>query len=239
MALKLEPIRTQSVSEAVYDQLRQAILNGDIAPGGALPGERRLGEMLGVNRGAVREALKRLEQENLVSIQQGEPTRVKDFRSSARLDLLLWLMRTPSGEVDREVLVSVAELRGAITPRICRLAALREGRRFEAEFKRILDEMESSQQGLPPFHALVEAYWDTMVQGSQNVAYRLIGNTVREIHMEFAEYVRPMLYPELGNLERYQELTQAVVAREADRAEAIARTHCQIILQSLAGEKSA
>ena len=55
----------------MYEQLRDHIVSGDVAPGASLPSERVLSERLGVNRAAIREGLKRLEQAGLVAIQQG------------------------------------------------------------------------------------------------------------------------------------------------------------------------
>src|SRR3954462_5974607 len=48
-------------------------------PGESLPSERRLAEVLGVSRPAVREAIKRLTQAGLVEVRQGDATTVRDF----------------------------------------------------------------------------------------------------------------------------------------------------------------
>lgn len=56
----LKPVRKQSLSDAVFTQLRDQIVSGALAPGEPLPAERLLCEALGVNRGSVREALRRL-----------------------------------------------------------------------------------------------------------------------------------------------------------------------------------
>lgn len=58
----MDSIQKTSISEQVYLQLRKQILNGTLPTGAELPSERELAEKLGVNRGAVREAIKRLQQ---------------------------------------------------------------------------------------------------------------------------------------------------------------------------------
>ena len=80
-------------SGEVHRRLREQILSGELAPGDPIPSERALSEELGVNRHAVREALKRLQQAGLVRISQGGATRVLDWRDSAGLEVLLDLMR--------------------------------------------------------------------------------------------------------------------------------------------------
>jgi GntR family transcriptional repressor for pyruvate dehydrogenase complex len=73
-------------SEAVHDRLRHAILSGQLAPGDGLPSERALSETHRVNRHAVREAIKRLQQSGLVQVNHGGATRVLDWREHGGLD---------------------------------------------------------------------------------------------------------------------------------------------------------
>ncbi len=68
-------------------------------PGQPLPSERRLAEVLGVSRPAVREAIKRLTEAGLVEVRHGDATTIRDFRKHAGLDLLPRLL-IRSGEVD-------------------------------------------------------------------------------------------------------------------------------------------
>ena len=56
-------------------------------PGESLPSERRLAEVLGVSRPAVREAIKRLTEAGLVEVRQGDATTVRDFRRHAGLEI--------------------------------------------------------------------------------------------------------------------------------------------------------
>ena len=78
-----KPVKKKSLATAVFEQLRDRILQGKLKPGENLPSERILVERLQVNRGAVREGLKRLEQAGLVSITQGGATSVLDFIHSS------------------------------------------------------------------------------------------------------------------------------------------------------------
>ena len=74
--------------DEVFDQVLGEVLGGELTPGQALPAERRLAEVLGVSRPAVREALQRLSQAGLIEVRQGDTTTVRDFRRHAGLDLL-------------------------------------------------------------------------------------------------------------------------------------------------------
>ena len=83
-----ETVAKQSLSEAVFAQLRSRIISRELASGDELPSERILCEMLGVNRGAVREGIKRLQQAGLVQVRHGGPTVVLNFEEEAGLEML-------------------------------------------------------------------------------------------------------------------------------------------------------
>jgi GntR family transcriptional repressor for pyruvate dehydrogenase complex len=70
-ALKLSTITVQKTSDVLAGELRRQILTGMIAPGTPLPAERELVSQTGLSRGSVREALRVLETEHLVSIRPG------------------------------------------------------------------------------------------------------------------------------------------------------------------------
>lgn len=75
----LKPARSRRITltEAAYQELRSAILEGTYRPGVQLPTEAELGEMLGVSRTVVREALRSLEEDGLITRRHGVGTFVR------------------------------------------------------------------------------------------------------------------------------------------------------------------
>src|ERR1700709_1998387 len=86
--MALTPVNRRSVPEDVFEQIVADVLSGEMQPGETLPSERRLAELLGVSRPAIREALKRVSAAGLVEVRQGDATTVRDFHRHAGLDLL-------------------------------------------------------------------------------------------------------------------------------------------------------
>ena len=86
--MPLQPVTRRSVPDEVFDQVLAEVVDGELEAGQTLPSERRLAEVLGVSRPAVREALQRMAQTRLVEVRQGGSTTVRDFRRTAGLDLL-------------------------------------------------------------------------------------------------------------------------------------------------------
>ena len=69
--MALQPVTRRSVPDEVFDQVLAEVVDGEIEAGDSLPSERRLAEVLGVSRPAVREALQRMAQTRLVEVRQG------------------------------------------------------------------------------------------------------------------------------------------------------------------------
>lgn len=122
--MALQPINRRSVPEDVFEQILADVLSGEMQPGEPLPSERRLAEVLGVSRPAVREALKRVAAAGLVEVRQGDATTVRDFRRHAGLDLLPQLLLR-NGQLDVSVARSILEARLHNGPKVAELAAQR------------------------------------------------------------------------------------------------------------------
>lgn len=208
--MSLLPIARQtSLSDGVFRQLSSEIVVGRIAAGHPLPSERTLCEMLQVNRGAVREAVKRLAQAGLVESQHGAGNHVLDFRRTAGLDLLPHLLLRADGDVDLAVVRSVMEMRSALAPDIAGLCARRDPDRAQVLLA-LVEQMVAADGDLQALQALALTFWDELVEGSRNIAYRLALNSLRRIYEPVREAMAEVLAAELGDVARHRALAHAV-----------------------------
>lgn len=219
--MALQPVNRRSVSEDVFEQIVSEVLSGDMQPGEALPSERRLAEVLGVSRPAIREALKRLTAAGLVEIRQGDATTVRDFRRHAGLDLLPRLL-VRAGEVDVAVVRSILETRLHNGPKVAELAA----RRRPPELPDILDAtitaLVAQQDPIArQRHAL--AFWDHIVDGADSIAFRLMYNTLRATYEPALPALAALMAEEVGRPENYRLVADAIRAGDPDTAERAAR----------------
>ncbi len=207
------------ISDRVHASLRADILAGTLAPGEPVPSERRLAEDLGVNRHAVREALKRLEQAGLVTISQGGATRVRDWRDSGGLEILLDLQ---SGtEPPADLARSVLELRASVGVDAARRCAERAD---DATLRAIAEMAERAAAAIGQDDLAVDVgyaeLWRAVVLGSGNLAYRLALNSLMAAlaaYPEVAGVVRP------AEPKRVRALGRALAAADAGKAERAAR----------------
>ncbi len=219
--MALQPINRRSVPEDVFEQILAEVLSGEMAPGESLPSERRLAEVLGVSRPAVREALKRVAAAGLVEVRQGDATTVRDFRRHAGLDLLPRLLLR-DGRLDVSVVRSILEARLHNGPKVAELAAERRPDGLVVRLEESIADLEADADPVgQQRHAL--AFWDHIVDGADSIVFRLMFNTLRAAYEPALPALATMMSAEVGNIAAYRTLASAVLAGDPAAAEAAAR----------------
>jgi GntR family transcriptional repressor for pyruvate dehydrogenase complex len=140
-AVNIGPIKVEKSFEILAGDLRERILSGAIQPGDSLPNERELGDQTGLSRGSVREALRILEAQGLVSTKAGryggrvalEPT--SDFLSTS-------IQSFVRGR--RVSFASLIETAEALEPVLAALAAQHRTDSDLATLQALGDQLESS-----------------------------------------------------------------------------------------------
>jgi len=219
--MALQPVIRRSVPEDVFEQIVSEVLSGDMQPGEALPSERRLAEVLGVSRPAVREALKRLIASGLVEVRQGDATTVRDFRRHAGLDLLPRLLLR-DGQVDVAVVRSILETRLHNGPKVAELAARRAGSGAADALDATVEELARADDAVErQRHALT--FWDQVVDGADSIAFRLMYNTLRATYEPALDALAVMMADEVGRPDAYRRVAKAIRSGDPELAERAAR----------------
>ncbi|HEX5089755.1 MAG TPA: GntR family transcriptional regulator [Nocardioides sp.] len=233
----LQPVTRRSVPDEVFDQVLAEVVDGQIGPGESLPSERRLAEVLGVSRPAVREALQRMAATRLVEVRHGGATTVRDFRRHAGLDLLPRLL-VRRGKLDTSVARSVLEARLAIGPAVAALAAGRGGPVLAADLTQTVDELAATDDDVQrQVHAL--AYWDRVVDAADSMVFRLMFNSLRAAYEPALEALAPLMAEEVGQVDAYRVLTAALGSGDPDTARAAADRVLRPATESLLGALAA
>jgi GntR family transcriptional regulator, transcriptional repressor for pyruvate dehydrogenase complex len=219
----LQTIDRRSLPDRVFEQLVAEIVSGGYPVGSAIPSERELSELFGVNRHVVREAVKRLEQVGLVRGTQGGRTTVLDYRLTAGLDVLALL-----AEHVRELkpllplLVAALEMRAGIGADLVRLCAERGAPALRAELPAIAERIRAAGAG-EKLLELDEAFWRVILDGAGNLAYQLAFNSlIRAVHAR-VEVSLPWLEDELRRSRYRIPIAAAIAAGDAQAAELAAR----------------
>ena len=206
-----------TISSRIHSRLRADILGGRYAPGDALPSERRLSEELESSRHAVREALKRLQQAGLVAISQGGATRVRDWRRHGGLELLL------EGEVPEalEARRAAMEMRACIGADAARRCADRADAVLRAQIRARAEQL-AAVEDLHARNAHYEVLWDLIVDGANNIAYRLALTTL-VARQTIASVKTEDVERELEDADAIKTLVRAIAVSDGERAHEWAR----------------
>ncbi|HEY3939674.1 MAG TPA: FadR/GntR family transcriptional regulator [Bryobacteraceae bacterium] len=135
----LTPVTRTTLTADIYRKLVSHIIRGVWKPGARIPAERQLGQLLGVGRASLREALKALEIMGLIETRLGDGTYVCQ-RSEFLSRPLLWAI-TSSSETEVHELV---EARKLIETELAGLAAERATAEDLKQIGAHLDRMERS-----------------------------------------------------------------------------------------------
>ncbi len=219
----LPRVARRSLVEGVVDALALPILRDELAPGSALPPERELAEQLGVRRGALREGIQRLQQAGLVEVRQGGGTRVREWRRSAGLEALPSLLVDADGRPDTGVLMNVLEMRSALAPDLARQAARRRSDAQVSQLRAHLEAQSRPGRSDAEQSASVAALWDTLVDASSNIAYRLAYNALLRVAEMGGAWVESLLAEERGRIDLQADLVEAIASGDTERAGEAAR----------------
>jgi DNA-binding FadR family transcriptional regulator len=213
-------VARRSVPDEVFDQVLAEVVDGGLAPGEQLPSERRLAEVLGVSRPAVREALQRMAATRLVEVRQGEATTVREFKRYAGLDLLPRLL-VRAGGLDTAVARSVLEARLAVGPSVAAMAAQRGGPTLAVSLTEVVDRLAATDDDVErQVHAL--ELWDRVVDAADSLVFRLMFNSLRAAYEPALEALAPVMADEVGQVEAYRLLVAAIASGDPDTARAAA-----------------
>ena len=141
MSLSAQQLAAQkNLSYVLAEKLAQRILKGEYQAGSILPGEIELGELFGVSRTAVREAVKTLTAKGMILPRPRIGTRVMPRSHWNFLDkeLLTWWM---TEENFNDVVNYFLVMRNSLEPQACALAAINGSSEQKAYLSELMAEM--------------------------------------------------------------------------------------------------
>jgi DNA-binding FadR family transcriptional regulator len=198
--------------DQITDELIGDILKNHYRVGERLPSERDLSVRFDANRGAVREAMKRLAQLGIVDVQPGG-ARVKET-NEASLDVISHLLNQgdlPDRHLVDQILVVISSLVSIAAEQL-----LKSGRDEEIEEIRALVRAFFNQELTEEAHALARIeLMQKMLQSSHNLPLQIIARTLFE---QFAPSMEPIANFAVVDKQSYaqsaQNLDQALEKRD-------------------------
>ncbi len=176
---KIVGLARQRVHEPVAEQIRQAIFNGLIATGHKLPPEREMAEHFQTSRVALREALRALEKEGLITVRRGAGggAFVADFDNALRAlgDSLNTVVKLGSAKS-----ANLTEMRSILEPEIARLATLRATPEDISAIEAVLKAQEEELKAGELSRKLDMDFHRCVAEAAHNPVLNIVVNAVNE-----------------------------------------------------------
>ncbi|HET8743253.1 MAG TPA: GntR family transcriptional regulator [Gaiella sp.] len=201
------PLRPRSVVGLAYDEVRAMIVDGRLPPGGRIP-QAELADALGISRGSVREALRRLAGDGLVEFEVNRGFFAADLGLDGVLDRL--------------------EARLHVEPGIARLAATRRTEDDLAALRRAIA-AERSARSAAAAHDASRAFHAALVAATRNDALVRIFDSlwIADVGRRLLAHRRRQPAWQESDSAEHEELLAAIEARDGERAETLMRGHVE------------
>ena len=153
-------------ADDVVESLRREIDEARYRPEERLPAERSLSASLGVARGTLREALKRLERDGYIEKRAGSGTYVRALPDAV-------------AEITRPL--ELVEARFALEPHACRLVVLHATDRELDDVEALVDQMEQAVDSPERFAAVDASFHDLIATLTRNPVLVHMAETVAQV----------------------------------------------------------
>jgi len=229
------PVNHQKTALAAVEQIEDLILKGVLQSGDRLPAERDLAEQMNVSRPVLRDALKVLEERQLVEARRGGGTFVADLIGPIFSEAIIQLIaRHPSAKTD------YFEFRRGIEAQAASLAAQRAAPSDLERLDDIVDRMKvahelgelatESRLDVAFHHAVGEAAHNVVLLHTLRSCYRLLENGV--FYNRGRLYHHPTARIEL--LAQHVTIAGAIRSGNADAARHASEDHIDYVRSMLA-----
>ncbi|MFO8031391.1 MAG: FadR/GntR family transcriptional regulator [Desulfohalobiaceae bacterium] len=224
-----KPIKPKSVSDQIFEQLRDLIFRGKLKPGEKLPPERELSESFGVSRPSVKAAINRLVNLGLVEQRQGQGTFVRSLESRYLENPLRTVL-----EGEEVSLYDLLEVRLGLEVQAVGLAAKRateeDIQALETCVQDMLSKVDEGQVGSEEdvaFHMSIAFATKNSAQiYLMKNFYDLLFHGIRESRFYLQE---------AGNLstmgQQHAEILQAIRDKDAGRAKSYMERHINYVME--------
>ncbi len=203
--MNTDPHKTISLSDQIHERLEHDILAGEYPIGEVLT-ETRLSEQFGVSRTPIREVLRRLEQEHIVSI-------------------------SPKGAtvlgIHSEDIAEIYEIRTRLEGLAARWAAKRMGSETLAQLKETVDlqEFYTTRGDSDAIRDMDSRFHDLIYAGCGSIPMQF---TLEPLHRRVMKF-RKVSVTRSGRAEKslaeHKAIYDAIAARDEDKAEALMNKH--------------
>lgn len=223
----------KSLVGVVADELLDRIIAGDFPPGSSVPGELELSAHHDVSRMTVREAMKTLEAQRILSVERGRGTFVNPLNRWASLEAVL--RAASEGKTEADASVQLIELRRMLESGACELAATRIS---DADIQALFGHVAAMRgahevNDLAAFVVADLAFHDLILRASENVFVAVLFEPLHRILEKRRAETSAVPAIQEHAIGHHQNIAEALESRDPARARQAMDAHMQQTLDDL------
>jgi DNA-binding FadR family transcriptional regulator len=223
----------KSLVGQVADELLDRIIAGEFPPGALVPGEHDLSARHEVSRMTVREAMKTLQAQQILSVERGRGTFVNPLNRWASLEAVL--RAASEGKNESEASIQLIELRRMLETGACELAA---GRISNADIQSLYGYVAAmrSAHEVNNVAAFVEAdlaFHDLILHASENVFVAVLFEPLHRVLEKRRTETSAVPQIQEHAIGHHQNIAEALESRVAARSREAMDAHMQQTLDDL------
>lgn len=223
----------KSLVGQVADELLDRIIAGEFLPGATVPGEHELSARHEVSRMTVREAMKTLQAQQILSVERGRGTFVNPLNRWASLEAVL--RAASEGKNEAEASVQLIELRRMLETGASELAA---GRISDSDIQALFGYVAAMRAAheVNDVAAFVEAdlaFHDLILHASENVFVAVLFEPLHRVLEKRRTETSAVPQIQEHAIGHHQTIAEALESRDAARSREAMDAHMQQTLDDL------
>lgn len=223
----IEKINRIDVSEQVFKQIMNQVVNGDWKAGTKIPSEDKLSELFGASRVSIRAALQKLRTLGVAESIQGEGTFITEVNLNTYLDELLPLLM-----MSKENMKSLLEFREIIEVRSAGLAALRRNSEDLENIKKVIERMKEDKGDLNKFAKDDLDFHFEIAKATKNIIILKVTEIMKSILNEYMVKIVSIRGTSAG-LKYHPKICNAIESGDAEAAAELMREHIYLAIKDL------
>jgi GntR family transcriptional repressor for pyruvate dehydrogenase complex len=204
------PLGSQkSLAEQVTDEIERLMLIGRLKEGEKLPSERELGELFGVSRTVVREAIRSLRTKGLLEVRPGIGSIVRGPSSNQVIEGLSLLIRAKANDAEVS-LAALCEVRALLGVEIAKMAAERATAEDTEEIQRVINELETLVNLPPKFYEKSLHFHRSLALATHNPLLVVIFDAIQDLVLSMRQALVPEPIDPKEGLRAHQEIFEHI-----------------------------
>ncbi len=216
--MHIKSIKRKSVSEEVFDQIKDNIVKGVWKEAEKIPSENELCKIFNVSRVSVRSAIQKLQAVGILTTNQGQGSFVSTSMSGNILNGFIPLLN-----INTEEFRDILEFREALEFKSIDLAV---DRATEADLSKIGDALENMikhRENYKEFTRFDYEFHLNIVKASKNKIFISIMQSYKSIFINYLEEMNKVYQTKDMSLENHKNIYDALLKGDNQRAKSIIR----------------